>query len=796
MLVSTDFRAFCISFCVLVFGFSHHAYTQEFRQNIQGWVVDRDTKRPLSGVEITVKSNDTLASTLSDTLGFFHFKALPIGRYDLYGRKEGFAPYSVRQFQLNTGKELVFQLEITEQLTEIKEVRVMPHRDKTRLVNDMAVVSARTFNVEETQRYAASFNDPARMAISFAGVNTSDDASNEIVVRGNSARGMLWRIEGIEVPSPNHFSNGEGGSGGGISMLSSQVIGTSDFFTGAFPAEYGNALSGVFDIRFRKGNSSKREYALQVGILGMQACLEGPFKKNYPGSYLINYRYSTLTMLNAIGLPIVDNALVPQFQDLSFNIHLPTRNRQHTFTLWGLGGLSIAGDLAVKDSSTWTRPEDRFEDRSRQLLGIAGATHTYRLKNQKSYVKTVFALSSDDTRYQLDSLSSTYHPERIYEEKFGYSAIRINSFLHHKWNSKHILRAGIIGSNLAYSLFSGSISQNGQSFNALLNERGSTFLFQGYAQWKWALSDELDIHSGLHGTYLALNGNKAVEPRMAIQWRFASRQSISLGAGMHSRAEPISVYMSKVTNALGESLQANKDLPLSRSAHLVLSHDWTINPNLRLKTEMYFQYLNRLPSDTLNGNNECLVNASAGLVRNPLFSTGEGKNYGLELTLERFFANRFFFLFTTSLFESTYSVDKSTWYSTRFNAHYMFNLLGGYEWVFGSKKQSSLNINSRFTWRGGNRYTPIDLDASLQQGTEVKITDLAYSEKVADYLRLDVSSALRFNFERWAFIFSLEIQNVTNRLNISRYAFDPFTSTIRTNYMFGIMPVFNFKIEF
>jgi hypothetical protein len=796
MRVTNVLGVFFLVLCCSGIGTINRTYAQEYRQNIQGWVVDRDTKRSLSGVEITVKSNDTTATTATDSTGFFFFNAFPIGRYDLHARSEGFAPYTVRQFQLNTGKELIFQVEMTEQVTEIREVRVIPHRDKTRLVNDMAVVSARTFQVEETQRYAASFNDPARMAISFAGVNSSDDASNEIVVRGNSARGMLWRIEGIEVPSPNHFSNGEGGSGGGISMLSSQVIGASDFFTGAFPAEYGNALSGVFDIRFRKGNSSKREYALQLGILGMQACLEGPFKKNYPGSYLINYRYSTLTMLNAIGLPIVDNALVPQFQDLSFNIHLPSQNRQHTFTIWGLGGLSTAGDLAVKDSSAWLQPEDRFEDRSRQLLGIVGATHTYRLKNQKSYLKTVFALSSDDMRYQLDSLNSTYNPERIYEEKFGYNAIRINSFIHHKWNSKHILRAGIIGSRLGYSLFSGSISQGGQSYNALLNEGGSTFLFQAYAQWKWALSDQLDLHTGWHGTYLALNGNKVLEPRMAIQWRFASRQSLSLGAGIHSRAEPISVYMSKVTSATGATSQANKRLPLSRSAHLVLSHDWTIHPNLRLKTEVYFQYLNRLPSDTMNGNNECLVNASAGLIRNPLYATGEGKNYGLELTLERFFANRFFFLFTTSLFESTYSVDKNNWYSTRFNAKYMFNLLGGYEWVFGSKKQSSLNINTRFTWRGGNRYTPIDLEASVLQGLEVKISDLAYSEKVADYVRLDVSSALRFNFERWAFIISLEIQNVTNQQNISRYAFDPFTNTIRTNYMFGIMPVFNFKIEF
>jgi len=125
----------------------------------------------------------------------------------------------------------------------------------------MSAVSARAFTVEETQKYPAAINDPLRMATNFAGVASLDDGMNQIVIRGNSPTGLLWRMEGIDIPNPNHFA-AKGSSGGGISILSSQLLSNSDFITGAFAADYGNALSGVFDLNLRKGNNEKRETTL------------------------------------------------------------------------------------------------------------------------------------------------------------------------------------------------------------------------------------------------------------------------------------------------------------------------------------------------------------------------------------------------------------------------------------------------------------------------------------------------------------------------------------------------------
>jgi hypothetical protein len=787
------FRIALLWICVST---SFIAYGQQFRQNIRGSVIDRDTRRALSDVVIFFNHTDTMAGSYTDTNGQFMLSNLPIGRFDLKATAIGYQPVILYQLQLNSGKEFIIQIEMSEQIQEMGEIKVTANRQKNQLVNDLAVVSARTLRVEETQRFAASFNDPARMAVSFAGVNTSDDASNEIIVRGNSARGMLWRIEGIEVPSPNHFSNGEGGSGGGISMLSSQVIGTSDFLTGAFPAEYGNASSGVFDIRYRRGNYRKREYALQLGILGMQACLEGPFSKDYNGSYLINYRYSTLTMLNAIGLPIVDNALVPQFQDLSFHFFLPSKNNRHQFGIWGLGGLSTAGDLAAKDSTLWDKPADRYEDQSRQILGVTGLTHHFLFKNRKTYLRTVLAVTVDESAYRMDSLDNNLSAIETYRERYRYGAFRLNSYINHKFNTRHMLRMGGTLSHLNYSLYSGGYQPAGTVQGVFVDESGGTQLLQAYAQWKYAVRSNLDFTTGLHYSCFLLNGNQSAEPRAGIQWRFAARHSLSIGAGIHSRVEAVSVYLTKLTLPSGYMGQPNKFLPLSRAGHLVLGHNWTLTENMRLKTEVYGQYLTQVAVDTTNGQQESLVNSSAGLIRSELVAIGIARNYGLEATLERSFSNHLFFMLTGSLFQSQYSIDHVHWYNTRFNANYMLNALGGYEILFGRNKQSAWGFNSRIIWRGGNRYTPIDEQASLLSGSEVKFNESTYNERVSDYFRIDISTNVRFNFPSCSFIVSTEIQNVTNRLNINRYYFDPYTKSIRTVYMFGIMPVFNVKVEF
>src|SRR6186713_1424522 len=334
---------FVIALSLFVFS-TNAQYSQQFR----GTVTDQVLQQPLAGATITISSLGK--SVMTDEAGVFRFSNIPVGSYRITISYAGFKEGVLENIAVNSGKATVINISLEAIVHTEAAVIIKAGSKKNKPLNDMSAVSARAFTVEETQKYAAAVNDPLRMATGFAGVFAADDGNNSIVIRGNSPTGLLWRMEGMDIPNPNHFGT-PGNSGGGISILSSQLLSNSDFVTAAFAAEYGNALSGVFDLRLRKGNNEKREYTVQAGVLGLNVAAEGPFSKKYKGSYLVNYRYSTLELLDKIGVGITDGG-VTRFQDLSYNIYLPT-TKAGNFSLFGFAGLSSQDYTPKTDSTEW-----------------------------------------------------------------------------------------------------------------------------------------------------------------------------------------------------------------------------------------------------------------------------------------------------------------------------------------------------------------------------------------------------------------------------------------------------------
>src|SRR6218665_335004 len=315
-------------------------------QVVRGVVIDKVSQAPIPGAKVIVQNLEPINGTVTDEEGMFTLNEIPVGSRTFLIVAIDYKEVVLQNITVNAGKEVVLTIVMEEDIKKLEEVVISGTVNKTEALNELSTVSTRTFSVEETQKFAAAVNDPARMATSFAGVVTAGDGNNNISIRGNSPNGLLWRMEGVEIPNPNHFSN-VGTSGGGISILSAQLMTNSDFSTGAFAAEYGNALSGVFDLKLRKGNNEKREYTLQAGILGLDVSTEGPFKKGRDGSYVVNYRYSTLDILSKLGVPIFGDASTI-YQDLTFNLSLPTK-KAGVFGLFGFGGLSAQTLVAKKD---------------------------------------------------------------------------------------------------------------------------------------------------------------------------------------------------------------------------------------------------------------------------------------------------------------------------------------------------------------------------------------------------------------------------------------------------------------
>jgi hypothetical protein len=773
--------------------FSLRLLSQTPLQTVRGVVVDKVSQAPLPGAVVVLVNSNPLMGTSTDENGKFKLEKVPVGKQSLKITFIGYKESFMQNLSVNSGKELVMTISLEEDIKSMEEVVVTAKVEKNKPLNEMSMVSTRAFSVEETQKFAAAVNDPARMATSFAGVVNGSDGNNMISIRGNSPNGLLWRMEGVEVPNPNHFSN-VGTSGGGIAIISSQLLGNSDFSTGAFAAEYGNALSGVFDLRLRKGNNQKREYTLQVGVLGVDVATEGPFKKGYDGSYLVNYRYSTLNLLGKIGVPIGDANTV--FQDLSFNVSLPTK-KLGTFTVFGFGGISSQSTTALKDTIKWR--EDGFTRLTTNFVsntGAVGITNTKLFRNQ-SYLKTALVFSGVQNGYTEEKMQADLdHFSKEYEQTFTQDKITLSSSYTKKINARSNIRTGFIVNQLGYNL----IQKDKQDTTVLvpkINFKGNTQTAQLFFQWNYKLSEKFTSNVGVHYFQLFLNHSNSVEPRASVKYEFNPRNNLTLGYGLHSQLQPIGIYFAQTQNTDGTYVKPNKNLGLSKSHHLVLGYDCSITSYSHIKTEVYYQHLFNIPVSMDKTSTYSILNSTDGFATEPLTNKGLGRNYGLELTYERFMHRNLYYLVSGSLYDSKYQAANGQWYNTRFNTNFALTITAGKEWTLSEKRKSRvIGFNIKSVYVGGMRYTPINLDASVMREQTVFDDTKTFANQNPDYYRLDIRISLKRNYKKATGTFALDIQNTTNRKNIGGQYFDANNRKIKYWYQAPIIPILSYRLEF
>lgn len=766
-------------------------------QTVRGRVVDEVSNQPIPGANVIIPGSNPLIGASTDPDGYFRIERVPVGRHNFQVTFLGYLPKVLSSLSVDAGKEVVLNILLSESVTELETVVVTAELDKARPINEMALISAQSFSVEETSRYAGSFNDPARMATSYAGVvGSQDDTENSIIVRGNSPRGLLWRLEGLEIPNPNHFAS-DGSSNGAISMLNSNVMTNSDFLTGAFPAEYGNAFSGVFDMKMRNGNNEKREYAIQAGLLGLDASLEGPFKrkegKNLANaSYLINYRYSTITMLEALGLDIAgEGGQVPAFQDLAFKFNIPTA-KAGTFSLYGLGGVSDSEDDYTLDQNDQTF---NLDEREEYKMGLAGLNHVINI-GQNSFLETGLSYSRYDYEYLFENL---FEDEVFVEDTENYSNtnVRMSTTLNTKFSARHATKFGVIYTLNRYNLNSRGFFNNREPSYAS-NEKGDFGMYQAFVSHKYRLSNDLTITAGFHYLRMDLAGQDSFEPRFGLRWQFKSNQAFSFGFGMHSRKEETSLYFTEVLNETNPTGRTNRNLDLAKARHFVVGYDNRLGKNLNLKIEAYYQDLYNIPIAALAESDYSSLNQNDAFQRFDLINEGTGENYGIELTLEKFLSQGYFFLLTGTLYESNYKTLTGVKYNTRYNGRYNFNMVGGREIQLGSaSKKKTLNIGMEAVFGGGARVREIDLASSIAEGRTMFTANTPFARQLKDYMRLDFQVALKTNKKGITHELKLDVQNLTSRSNLIGERYSATTGQIEQSSFTGeVIPVLSYKITF
>lgn len=771
---------------------------QRLSQAVRGQVIDADSRAPLIGANIQLIDSVHFIGASTDAEGWFALPGVPVGRRSFLATYLGYQPLTVRDVLIISGKELVLEIELQESPAFLQEVVVTSNIDKLQPLNDMITVSGRQFRVEEASRYPGSFQDPARMSRSFAGVSYVSDLDNDLIIRGNAPTSLLWRLEGIEIPTPNHYS-AIGNTGGAISMLNSSVLTTSDFLTSAFPAEYGNTISGVFDLKFRNGNNEKHEYALSAGVLGLEASVEGPLGKERGASYLANYRYSTLAVLEEINLNPVLGQGVPRYQDMSFKLLWPTA-KAGTFALFGLGAQNELGQAPA------LLPDGRFDiptaSREAAQYGLIGLKHSLQLSGE-AYLQTIAALSFNTYRYDFEYYQDSLEidpTEVLFRERERHveSALRLSLQYNQKLSARHSIRAGVIGSRQLYDLFYRFKNERTGLEGTFLDDTGGATTLQAYTQWKYRLGEHWTANAGAHLLHFSLNESLSLEPRLGLTHQFDERRSMRLGLGLHSYTGHISSYLIHPPFDFGAQPFRNRRLP--KSAHAVLAYSLQLSPQWHIRPEIYYQHIYDVavssdPSQTWVSVINILNNYDIFEISDaPIVNKGRGRNMGFEITVEKLFSRGFYGLATASLYDSRFFTADGRMFSTLFNGNYIFNLLGGRELAIN--KNNAFGINLKFIYAGGNRYSLIDEEASRERGFTVFNPDEINSRKGPPYRRIDLLASFTANTPRATHRLSIDIQNLLNQTNVLGYFFDASANRIATEYQIQLLFDLRYKVVF
>ncbi|MDR8390173.1 TonB-dependent receptor [Aliifodinibius sp. S!AR15-10] len=750
-------------------------------QTVMGTVVDAVTQEPLPGANVVIADSDPLIGTSTDSQGKFQLAKVPLGRHDVKITFLGYQPAIKSAVLVTTGNQTVLNIELHEQVFSSGEVVVTPELEKDKPLNDMAFASSRSFTVEETRRYAGGLDDPGRMATAFAGVTSAGGVQdNALVIRGNTPKSVQWRLEGVEISNPNHFAGLSVAGGGGLTLFSGQVVSNSDFMTGAFPAQYGNALSGVFDINFRSGNPIEREHAAQIGVNGLEIASEGPFNE---ATYLFNYRYSTLSLL----MPLLPTEGGIRYQDLSFKLDLQTENAGR-FEFWGLGGLDGQEMMPNRDKEEWEYEAwDRIRSEMNLGVGAVGLSHRI-LLGEGTYLNSTLAGTVNDTYLDQNRLDEQVElqPNLRIDNRSG--SLVAGSYLNHQFGRQHVNRTGLKVHHLFYDLQVQVAPNDEPPLVAYSKGNGSSQLIEAYTQSRFSISPSLTMHGGIHIQWFTLTDELTVEPRAGLEWNLTGKSGISLGYGLHSQMEDLRIYFVRSQNEL-----QNRSLQFAKAHHFVLGYNRSLGENSRLKVELFGQELYDVP--VIPDSSYSMLNfVQQWDFNESLVNSGVGQNYGVELTLERFLGDGYYYLFTGTLYNSRYKGGDGQWRNTRFDQGFAANALFGREFMLNDGR-NVLGVNTRFSYLGGERHSPVDHVESQAREEVVYDQENAFSQQFDNRFIVDLTITYRINRPGHSSVWALQVKNLLLEKDPS------FDYNLKKNSVDLIqegspLPLLSYKIEF
>ena len=755
-----------IFFCLLI-SCSFSTFAQK-TQTVRTIIKEQQTNVSLPSSTVYIKKFGL--SMVANDKGEAFFFNVPIGRFEIEVHSVGYETKIIKELLLESSRELVLEIDLEVNSTKLQQITVSAATQNL----SGAISNINTITTEQIFRFPATFFDPARLAFSFSGVANTNDQANGMSIRGNAPDGLQWRLEGVEIVNPNHLSNAGTFSdnptqtGGGTNIMSAQMLGNMNFLTGAFPADYANALSGVMDLRFRVGNNKKQQHTAQIGLIGVDLSSEGPLNKKKGSSYLFNYRYSFTGIMGLIGIDFGGESI--KYQDISLNLNFPTK-KIGTFSFFAMGGNSSNLYKPDENPKNWESEKDLNNIDFFSKMGVIGMKHTINL-NKNWYLNSVIANSG------LENLRSAYTTEPKINNSYSYQAKNIisgSSILTGKLTDNLNLRTGI------------NVSHYYNEFNRL--NSGNLFysfdeiVLQPFIKLSNLSNSLINYNIGAQVVNYGLSKSTFIEPRLAFAINTSVYHKIKLAYGLHS-------HQNTSRNAFSLPIK-----PL-RSHHFSLGSQLALKNNDEISVELYYQNLFNAPVfqnrniSVLNG----LENLMFTLDMDQSDNKNQGRNYGIELNYKKFLSKGLFALINTTLYQSQFRGVDNAYLNTRFNGNHIVNLTLGKEWE--KKTGKIIGLNTRIVWLGGFRNYEINEALSATQKTTVYNYQKGLVVKNSQYFRPDLRVYFKKSKEKYARTISIDIQNFTSYKNLAFQYYDSYLKKVVSKNQLGIIPMFNYRWEF
>ena len=766
-------------FAILI---SSVVFGQELKQQIRGKVTDAISGQALVGANVIVGTySDPIAGAETDDLGKFIIESVALGRYDLFVSFTGYQSIKVPEVLISASRAQEIQISLYPSTEEMEGLVVISQMDPLTIEG----IGTRIITPEQTLRFASTYFDVARLTTAYPGVSLYNDQGNNIISRGHSPNSIQWKLEGVEIVNPNHTSNAgtlsdtPTQSGGGVNILSTQMLSNAKFVNGGFTSDYGNGLSGYYDMFFRKGNTEKHDFVAQVSLLGIDLAAEGPLKKGTDNSYLVNYRYSFVGILSAMGIDFGGESIA--FQDLAFNISFDG-TKTGDWEIFGMGGASKNDFVTERDASLWEENKDQYDIFFKSKMGAIGFTNFARL-GRKSALKTtgIFSgLENSRTSFLIDpdDYSGTMNSDDLNTK----AVISVNSKISRKIGEKSFINAGIQYNHMNFDLYYTYLDNEGRTITPL-NSKEQYDVIQPFVEWN-SVEKFMEYTLGLRYYLHSLTNYAALEPRANLLFKTGSKNVVY---GSFTRVHQVQlpgVYFTDIQN---------RELDPTRNDQVQLGMKNYLGKGL-FTIEGYYHFLDNVPVDQDELSDFSVLNLVDGIVENQVVNNGKGTNAGLEISYDRKLENNWYYVLSGTIYDSKYTGSDNIWRNTRFNGRYGMNATGGRE--FHNLVNGIIGINAQFTYLGGLWDTPIDEDLSEQAGKTIYKQGQAFTSQLAAYKRFDLRVSWTKNKPNYTRMLSLDIQNVLSFQNDAYMMYDPFLMEVITATQLGIIPVLSYRMEF